>query len=489
MMNDFNLPEIRDLTAVPSDDLNRHTLAAMRTAERQKSPKNISLKKRILVCTAIVCAALALTGAGVRIYRNLTVAFVPGMGIVTVDEPTTPEMEVFTLAHVVETDSYRIEAVSMIPAEDEEHAGMWEVTVLTDQGPSDSSITLYGKDDVPYTLSPAEDQFPIHTPDTTLGARYSGYIVLDPASETDEYRLNWKNTDCVLPLKSLKDSVWATCSYPVSDGITAVVFPLAEESRYLVFDVIFEPQSENMAYWFSHCYTSFYTAKGVSVTDTLGNTLEVSAQAKRAITVSETGQEYGINSLIHYRMENILVLDAPLTADIAEIVIDSIEVQFQVHEDVGGYLVKIPEPSEAMPAEELPDGGVFFDQHGIRITFDEITTRISEQDTYEIVFRRGNPIESDFEENVTDITIFPSYYEPDKFSDRTNIYTGSYFSEKNPETGIRVWNYTVPFHGAGDRKKIGLPLTFGDEVLMFINNLRLTITGDWHINFTAEKTD
>ena len=30
--NDFNLPEIRDLTAVPSDELNERTLAAMEQA-------------------------------------------------------------------------------------------------------------------------------------------------------------------------------------------------------------------------------------------------------------------------------------------------------------------------------------------------------------------------------------------------------------------------------------------------------------------------
>ena len=484
MKNDCSLPEIRDLTAVPSDELNARTLAAMEQAIQRKTKKKMPLARRIAVCAALFCAALVLMGAGVRIFEYLT--FVPGMGIVTVAEPEKPETKVFTLEHVVETENYRIEAVSMIPADDEEHAGMWEVTVLTDQEPSDSSITLYGKDDIPYTLTRTGDDILIHTPATSLGARYSGYAVLDPASETDEYRMNWNGTDCVLPLKSLKDSVWANHSYPVSDGITAVVFPLAEGSQYLVFDVIFEPQSENMAYWFSHCYTSFYTAKGVSVTDTQGNTYQIAGQGKRAIIA---GQDYDMNSLIHYPMETILVLDTPLTADIAEIVIDSIEVQFQVHEDVGGYLVKIPESGETVPAENLPDGGVFFDRYGIRIPFDEITTRISEQDTYEIVLRRGNPIEWDFEENVTDITIFPSYYEPDKSSERMNIYTGSYSSEKNPETGSRIWYYTMPFHGAGDLKKIGLPLTFGNEVQMFINNLRLTIDGDWHIDFTNKNAN
>ena len=48
----------------------------------------------------------------------------------------------------------------------------------------------------------------------------------------------------------------------------------------------------------------------------------------------------------------------------------------------------------------FPDGGVFFDGHGIRILFDEMTTRISERNTYELTFRRGNPIGLDFEDRA-----------------------------------------------------------------------------------------
>ncbi|MBQ9997314.1 MAG: hypothetical protein IJP32_13170, partial [Clostridia bacterium] len=115
-MNKLNLPDIPDLTAAPSDELNERTLAAMHAAEPRKTAKKIPLRKRIAVCAALFCAALVLMGAGVRLYEHLT--FVPGMGVVTVTEPAEPEKEVFTLARVVETENYRIEAVSMIPAED-----------------------------------------------------------------------------------------------------------------------------------------------------------------------------------------------------------------------------------------------------------------------------------------------------------------------------------------------------------------------------------
>ena len=45
-MNEFNLPDIPDLTAVPSDELNARTLAAMRAAEPRKTAKKIPLRKR-----------------------------------------------------------------------------------------------------------------------------------------------------------------------------------------------------------------------------------------------------------------------------------------------------------------------------------------------------------------------------------------------------------------------------------------------------------
>lgn len=487
MKNDCNLPEIRDLTAVPSDELNARTLAAMEQVIQRKTKKKMPLARRITVCAALFCAALVLMGAGVRLYEHLT--FVPGMGVVTVTEPAEPEKEVFTLARVVETEAYRIEAVSMIPAEDEEHAGMWEVSVLTDQEVPDAyygdpeavpSMILYGKDHTPYSLSCAGYR--------NIGTVYTGYAVIDPASETNEYPIYWNDKACTLSMISVNDTVWANYRYPVSDGITAVVFPLAEGSCHLAFDVIFEPESENMRFWKENSELIQYTVPDVTVTDIDGTVRKVTRQSGQSFLPPGTEADNPF-SLAGYKIENILTMESPLTAEIAEITIDKIIVDFRNILSDSGYTVRLPEPGKTVPAEELPDGGVFFDGHGIRIAFDEMTTRISEQDTYELTFRRGNPIGMDFEENVTDVSFFPSYYEPDKASDRINIYTGSYTSEKNPDTGSRIWYYTMPFHGAGDRKKIGLPLTFGDEVLMYVNMLKLTVAGDWHIDFTAEHAD
>ena len=476
-MNEFNLPDIRDLTAIPSDELNARTLAAMRETEPRKTKTKIPLKKRVLICAAIVCLALALSSAGVQLYRHLT--FVPGMGVVTITEPEKPEKEVFTLAHVVETDCFRIEAVSMIPAEDAEHMGMWEVSVLTDQEVSGPSMILYGKDGIPYPLSCADYR--------NIGMVYTGYAVIDPASETPDYSLDWNNVTCTISLKNINDTVWANYQYPVCDGITAVLFPLAEGSPYLVFDVFLDPQSENMKFWAENSELIQYYALGVTVTDAEGNTCTAPMQSGQSYLIPGTEPE--MFSLAGYKIENILTMDAPLAAEIAVIEVDKIEVNFRNIRNTVSCLTEIPEPDETVPAEDLPNGGVFFDQSGIRILFDEMTTRLNEEKAYEILFRREHPIGLDFEENVTDASFFPSYYEPEKAADRTNLYTGGYFSEKNPETGSRIWYCSMPFHGTGKSQKKGLPLTFGDDVLMCLNLLRLTIDGDWRIDFTAEKTD
>ena len=475
-MNDSKFPEIRDLTAVPSDELNERTLAAMRTAEQRKTVKKVPMKKRILVCAAVVCAALALTSAGVQLYQHLT--FVPGMGVVTVAEPEKPEQESFTLARVVETDSYRIEAVSMIPAEDEEHAGMWEVTVLTDQETSDPAMILYGKDDVPYSLS--------YTEYRNIGAVYSGYAVID-ASGTTDYPLNWKDITCTISLKNVNDTAWSNYHYPVCDGITAVLFPLAEGSPYLVFDVFFDPQSENMKFWAENSEMIHYYAQGVTVTDIEGTTYTAPLQSGQSYLIP--GMEPEMFSLAGYKVENILTMETSPAAEIAEIYVDKIEINFRNISSSIHCLAEIPEPDETVSAEALPNGGAFFDQSGLHILFDELTTRLNEENTYEILFRRENPIGLDFVENVTDVSFFPSYYEPEKAADRMNIYTGGYFSEKNPETGNRIWYYSMPVHGTGKSQKKGLPLTFGDKVMMCLNLLRLTIDGDWHIDFTNQNAD
>ena len=484
MNNDCNLPEIRDLTAVPSDELNQRTLAAMEQAALRKTKKKIPLARRITVCAALFCAALVLMGAGVRIFEYLT--FVPGMGIVTANQE-----EVFTLTTTVQAGSDRIEAASMIPAEDKEHNGMWEVTILTNcsvphnffENPDCMpKMTLYGKDNEPYSLT--------CTGGSGVGARYTGYAVIDPEAEIQDYTLEWSGSDCTISMKSMENSVWANYAYPVSNGLTLIAFPLAENSRYLVFDVILDPQSENMEYWATHCESIRYNAGMVSVTDTEGNAYNVFGQSGHSVSIPDSERENGVNALLSYKMEYILTMDAPLAADIATIDLTDISVIFEMLEDDARYLVEIPELDEVVPAENLPDGGVFCDRYGIRVTFDEMTTRIDElNNTYDIVFRRDSEVEFDFEENVTFVQVNLGWIEPERAASAERWdYRGGGQSSERGNTSVDI-EYSMPFHGAGDLKNKGLDLTFGDEVLMRLNSISLKIDGDWHIDFTAEHAE
>lgn len=490
-MNDSNFPEIRDLTAVPSDELNERTLAAMRAAEQRKTVKKVPMKKRVLVCAVVVCAALALTSAGVQLYQHLT--FVPGMGVVTVAEPEKPEQESFTLARVVETDCYRIEAVSMIPAEDEEHVGMWEVTVLTNKPvPANFAknpdcmplMTLWGKDGIPYTLSCDGD--------INIGAKYTGYAVLAPDEGSTEYTLNWKEETCTLSMISTKDIVWANYSYPVSNGLTVIAFPLTEGSQYLVFDVIFEPQSQNMKFWTTHCENIYYTTNEVNITDTNGNTYQVYGVSGHNVTVPKTEREYGVNALISYKMEYILTMNAPLEAEIATIDFDEIFVIFNLIQDTGSYLVEIPELGEVVPAENLPNGGVFFDQHGIRLAFDKMTSRIDEQNNqYLVCFSQEGDTEIDFDENVSYTKVSIGYIEPERAENasRMDFWSGGRRSSRESKNAPWTFEYTISIIGPGDRRNKGLDLTFGDTLYMRLNSLSLHIDGDWHIDFTNQNAD
>lgn len=484
MKNDCNLPEIRDLTAVPSEELNRRTLAAMEEAGQRKTKKKILPIRRIAVCAALFCAALVLMGAGVRIFEYLT--FVPGMGVVTAKQE-----EVFTLITTVQAGSDRIEAASMIPAEDREHKGMWEVTVLTNRDVPHNffenpdcmpKMTLYGMDNEPYTLT--------CTGGSVVGARYTGYAVIDPDAEIHNYTLEWSGADCTLSMKSMENSVWANYAYPVSDGLTVIAFPLAENSRYLVFDVILDPQSENMEYWATHCESVWYTARVVSITDAEGNEYHTYGQSGHSVTIPESEREYGVNDLVAYKMEYILTMNEPLAAEIATIELDEVSVIFNMIEDDARYLVEIPELDEVVPAENLPDGSVFCDRYGIRVTFDEMTTRIDElNNTYDIVFRRDSEVEFDFEENVTFVQVGLGWIEPERAASAERWdYRGGGQSSERGNTSVDI-EYSMPFHGAGDLKNKGLDLTFGDEVLMRLNSISLTIAGGWHIDFTAEHAD
>jgi len=479
-MKELNMIRIEDMKDEPSEELKAKTLAAMRAVQERKSQKKAPAWRKFAVCTALFCSALVLMGAGVKVFEYLT--FVPGMGIVTADQE-----KVYTLERVVEAGDYRIEAASMIPAEDEEYEGMWQVTVLTDM-------------EVPHNWTESPDLIPpmiLTTPEneytlrcsggSSVGARFTGYADIDGEGE---YTLIRENESCIITMKSMENSIWANYSYPVSDGITAIAFPLTEGSEYLVFDVILEPQSKNMEFWASHCESILCTPRNVIVTDADGNRYSVNGGGSRSVWIPDSERDYGLNSLLSYKFETILSMDAPLAADVVSLEIDQIKLQFLNIGDIGNYTVTVPEIGEIVKGSDLPGNGVFLDLYGITSVFKEMYTGIDEQNNKYDIYFRADPETLDFEENVSGSFISIGYIEAQNAADaeRWRYHGGGTEGYPVDEERTKFERlFSKDILGSGDRKNRSgtTQVTFGDEVTLRLNELWLYIDGNWTIDFTT----
>ena len=479
-MKELDMIRLNDIPDEPSAELKERTLAAMREAEKKKTQRKVPAWRKIAVCAAMFCAALVLMGAGVKVFEYLT--FVPGMGIVTADQA-----EVYTLERVVEAGNYRIEAASMIPVTEGEHRGMWEVTLLTDLG-------------VPNGWAENPDLIPpmiLETPDdeyilgfsggSTLGARFTGYA--DIVGE-GEYTLKRENESFAISMKSMENSAWANYSYPVSDGITAIAFPLTEDSEYLVFDIILEPQSKNMEFWASHCESILCTPRNVIVTDADGNRYNVNGGGSRSVGIPDSERDYGLNSLLSYKFETILSMDVPLAADVVSIEIDQIKLQFLNIGDIGTYTVTVPEIGETVYGTDLPNNGVFLDTHGVKSVFKEMYTDIDKLNNRYVIYHRANTESLSFEENVTSSFLSLGYIETKNMmgAERWQYHAGG--SEGYPVDAENTKFdrlFSKDILGYGDKKNRSgtTQVTFGDEVTLRLNELWLYIDGNWTIDFTA----
>lgn len=486
-MKEIHISKYDDLTVCPSDELNEKTLSAMRMSGK-KSENSANPHGRVrkwAVCAVAACASLVLMGMGVRVFEYLT--YVPGMGIVTAQQD-----EVYTLESVVEAGAYRIEAMSMLPVTEGENEGMWQVTLLTNKElPKDfhenpeaaAPIYFLGEDGESYTLSCSGG--------SGVGARYTGYAEIGGEGE---YTVKWGGTDYTVTMKSMENSVWANYSYPVDQGMTVIAFPLAENSKYMVFDVILDPESENMAYWAEHSESIWYQPHDITITDAEGNTYSAPTRRGSGISIPESEMEYGVNSLLSYKMETILTLDSVMKAPLAKVEIGRLELDFKGISDTGFYTVTVPELDEIIDASDLPNDGIFFDSHGLTVRFTSAESVVDEsENTYEIWLTGDYPT-FDFEENVVQAHVLPAYIRPADIgtAEKWEYYQGSSGTSFDEETGVGGdINFTKDIVGYGDRKiRTGtIDVTFGDEIAMCMNGLRLYIDGEWTIDFTAEKTE
>lgn len=477
MKKHYVLTKADDLNVIPPAELKEATLAKMEAA-MQAAPvrQKKNTKKRILACAALVSAMFMLMSAGYRVFSYL--AYVPGHGIVT------NELEnVYTLTEAVKTGGYYVEAMSMVPVTEGDNKGMWEVTVLTSRVVKADAGEYH---EPPAALVDGEGNTAMleFQGGGSGGSRYIGYM--EEAAEGTYTLLSGENA-CTVEMTALKNSVYANYRYPISDGITLICFPMADGSDRLVFDIILEPESENMQFWAEHCQSLGLSPQGLKVTDTLGGTYKLtgSSGSSYEIPVSEAG--VGINDLLEYKMEYVLRLDRRLEAPVAQIETDALELTFNWLQDTDAYKFAIPAFGETVVPE---DGGVFVDTHGITAAFETISAGLSETGgTYEVAMHFDR-IDFDFAENVTYANISLKYEtaDPDDHEPISdNGGSGGYKNIANDPLGFHDFHMSKDIAGYGDKKiRPGtLPATFGDEIIVRPKALTLGIDGDWTIDFTA----
>ena len=501
-MKDHNLTNTDDITAVPSDELNEKTITAMRAKKAEISAsayasvtkelpletiaenervKKVRLKK-IITCAVAACAAVFLMGMGARVFEYLT--YVPGMGIVTAEQE-----EVYTLKSTVEAGDYRIEAMSLIPATEEYHKGKWEITILTDmEVPRGFHENPDLVDPIVFTDKNGESYTLKCSGGSGIGARFRGYV---NAAGEGEHTISWNGGEYTVSLTSMENTVWANYAYPTDQGLTVITFPLAENSQYMVFDVILDPESENLMYWASHSETISYQPHGTSITvyDTEGNTYHAPARSGSSAAIPESEKSNGVNSLLSYRIETILTLDRVMTAPIEKVEIGGLHIEFRDISGTGFYTTVIPEIGEVVEKSDLPNGGELFDTHGIKVDIDSTTAAVDElNNTYDFVMNAKFPAWS-FDENVVGVNVMMKYIKPEKIGavEPWEYYFGSgesMFDAENPDSGYMIYSKNITGYGDRKIKNGNIGVTFGDEIAVGIGELWLTIEGNWLIDFT-----
>lgn len=467
MMKHHLLTPADDLTLTPPPELNEKTYSKMLEVEQASQTTTNRMPKRythrVLICAALVCAALMLMSAGYRVFSYLV--YVPGMGIVTEEWENT-----YTLVEAVQEGGYFVEAMSLVPNEE----GTWNVHVITDR----PGYCNHGENSVPPLTLTDPDGNTTTIPFSSGGSddltRYTGTIDKGTAGV---YTLQIEGTTYTVELASVIHSSYADYRYPTDNGITLICFPMSDGSDKLVFDMILEPESESMAFWQSHSDTISASIVGyVTITDVEGNIYKTHSQS--IYTVNANTDDLDVLS---YKLENVLTMDKHLSASIATIAIDQVELQFgSATEDT---LTDMPQTALTVPAleETVETDTLLWDIGGVRLTANTLSASYAEgEDTY--AFAMTSTVGShDFTENITHIHLEPSYASPKDPATRYRGGSSSY-------TGDIHMVHHKDIVGAGDKKiRTGsIDVDFGDEILVSPGTLYLTIAGEWNIDFTGK---
>lgn len=487
-MRDINLSNNDDLNIAPSESLKRETLAVMESFENTKEIQYTAKRRKpgkvLLMCAAIVCLMAMLISAGIHVFDYL--AYVPGLGIITAHQD-----QIYTLKERTRLGTFYVEAISALPVTEGEYKGMWKIHIVTDKYITGSMLQDPKHAGAIYLTGKDGEQYPI---DRSGGgsnlSRYEGYAKIDGSGE---YTLMWNNYDCTVTLNMLENSVWANYSYPVDEGITLIAFPLSENSQYIVYDVLLDPESENLIYWAKYC-DMITCIPEIRLTDTNGNYYYSCFTSGRAIGIPDSEKDHGINAFLDYKIDYIGKLDVMPTAPIVKIESSSIELMLHDMENTPEYAtITIPELNEVVRGEELPNDGLIIDDHGIKIKIEEITTIIDEKNNdYRMVISTSIP-EVNFEENVSRLDIHLSCIDKNSQDGKRKTHSSGagglgYVKDWFPELGEQITNSYCSIYGDGDLDTKGvMNATYGDEVGITFWGVTITIDGEWIIDFTAKE--
>ena len=446
-----------DLNITPSEELNRSTLAAMeKAAVTVPAVRKKCTRKRILACAALMSAMFMLMGAGYRVFSYL--AYVPGQGIVMQDTD-----RVYVLKTAADADGYRIDAISMVPVQEGEHKGKWEVTMLT-KFPDDF---FYSKDgtplsELPITMQSADGTACQLTCDANYidRARYHGYA--DSAASGSWEITRWGNT-CTVVLTPASKLAYANHRYPTESGLTVICYPVSENSDILAMSIDCSPTNENLLYWLKKG-SSYCSFKEVTVTDVNGSTY---------------GKLDDVSGYSYTNGQSICFLDRPLEAPVASIKVENLVIHMSG--ELAETQITIPDEGKTVSLNNQPVA----DHHGINITLQDIYADALPKkhnkrmlyDSFILHVVSESQLSPESMPEVQYSLSFRMADDPDK----------KIVSETTAQTQSDIDNSILRRTKEYILREDILPIQFGEDVVITLNSMMMQLSCTWEIDFTATE--
>jgi len=459
MKEKYMLTPADDLSITPPEELQKNTLAKMAAASPTVSvkPGKKNSAKRILACAALVGAMFMLMGAGYRVFSYL--AYVPGQGIVMQDTD-----RVYVLKTAADTDAYRIDAISMVPVQEGEHEGKWEVTMLT-EFPDDFFCSEDGTplSDLPITIQSADGNSCQLTYDTKYidRARFSGYIESAAAGSWEITR--WGST-CTVALIPASKLPYADYRYPVQSDIALICYPVSENSDILAMTIDCSPTNENLLYWLEKASSSYCSFMEVTVTDVNGNTY---------------GRLKDVSGYSYTNGQSICFLDRPLEAPVASIRVENLVIRMSG--ELAETQITIPDEGKTVSLNNQPVA----DHHGLNITLQDIYADALPKkhnknmlyDSFILHVVSESQLSPENSPEVQYSLSFRMADDPDKKA--VSAIVAHTLSDIENSILRRTNEYIL--------REDSLPIQFGEDVVVTLSDMMMQLICAWEIDFTAQE--